>query len=231
MGRELPGLLKSYEFLRTARQLHAAKLSPTDARGLEDSIDRVFLDILKLESDDPRITSAQAEFLMSSMADLIPDADKGRALRDTCQKHLDRLGAQIASSQASTSNEHFRQRRYLDSLSDRVAVFDGEYRYVFTNKANADFHGVDAGTFVGRPNWDVISHRDFELFNKPRFDACMAGRSDAFITWHPLRDPKILYAVNMDPVRNANGQVTEFMVTSKVVSHLPIPDEMIARWP
>lgn len=85
MGRELPGLLKSYEFLRSARQMHAAKLSPIDARGLEDSIDRVFLDILKLESDDPRITAAQAEFLMSSMADLIPDVGKRRLLRDACR--------------------------------------------------------------------------------------------------------------------------------------------------
>lgn len=146
------------------------------------------------------------------------------------------MGTQIASAHVTepneqTPNEHFRQHRYLDSLSDRVAVLDAEYRYVFTNKANGDFHGVEAATFIGRPNWDVISQRDFELFNKPRFDACLAGHSDAFITWHPLRDRKVLYAVKMDPVRNANGQITELMVTSRVVSHLPIPDEMITRWP
>jgi PAS domain-containing protein len=231
MSNQLPRLLKSYEFLRSGRNIHGGKLPPGDAKGLDGSIDRLFLDILTHVSDDPRVTMAQVRFLLTSMADLIPDAEKHEALGAACQRHLNRLDVHFAPRPVNPPIAAPLQYRYLDSMRDRVAVVDAAYRYVYTNKANADFHGSDTSSFIGRPNWQVIGQRYFELFNKPRFDACFAGQSDSYIAAHPLRDPSKLHAVNVDPVLDDTGQITSILVICRDVSGLRVPAELITPMP
>jgi PAS domain-containing protein len=229
MASELMRLLQSHKFLKQALHDHASKLSRIDARDLERRMDGIFLDILEHASEHPSVTLAQARFCLSSLADLVPDANEGSALRTACLGHLDRLQQQIAKLPAKPPPPL--EYRYLDSLSDRVAVIDAEYRYVFTNEANARFHGENAVDFVGRPNWVVTGQRFFELGNKPRFDACLAGRPVSYVSAHPAGDPSKLYAVNIDPIRGAGGRIGSIVVTCRDVSDLPVPAGLIVPLP
>jgi PAS domain-containing protein len=231
MPSELHRLLKSHKFLKQALYDHGSRLSPQDALALESRMDRIFLDILQHRSDIPSVTLAQARYLLLSLADLVPDDARGEALRLACHRQLDRLQQQIAPRPAEPPMSPPLDYRYLDSLSDRAAIIDAHYRYVFTNKANADFHDESAADFVGRPSWLVTGERFFELGNKPRFDAALAGRPISYVSSHPVRDPSKLYHVNVDPIRSAAGRIMSIVVTCRDISHLPIPAELIVPLP
>jgi hypothetical protein len=228
MLKDLHRLLMSHEFLTRALHEHRSKLSQRDSVGLKSRIDRLFLDILQHASDDSRVTLAQVRFLLSNLVELVDEKEKAIVLRELCQHHLDRLVEHIKPQPAPPSlpppSDDF---RYLNSLSDRVAVIDAEYRYVFTNCANAAFHSMAAADFVGCPNWQIVGERYFERHNKARFDSCFAGGSRTIFSKHPQGDPTKIYSAKYEPVRNPDGSIYACLVTSREVSDLPIPAEFI----
>lgn len=235
---ELLRLLKSHEFLQRSLSDHGAGLSPRDAETLQTRLDRAFLDILTFSSDDPRVTVAQARFLLTTLAGLAGESEQNESLKEICQHHLARLEAQIAGltlaptppkpAPATLASLEF---RYLDSLSDRVAILDRNYRYVFTNKANGELHRLHPAAFVGRPNWDLVGDHFFEHNNKQLFDACLAGRSQSCIAAHPKGDPSTIYSASFQPIRGAGGEIDSFIVICRDVSHLRVPAELISPLP
>lgn len=63
----------------------------------------------------------------------------------------------------------------LDSIPERVAVIGLDYRYIYCNDRNAEFHNKRASDFIGKHLLDVIDLRRFETRAKPRLDQCFGG--------------------------------------------------------
>lgn len=225
MPDKLRRLLGTYEFLNEALREHRRHLPSAQSNEYESSLEGAFLEILEHDSADLRVTIAQLRFLMSRLIEMSANADTAKILGALCERHLDRLAAEAllkAKPASAPTNTEF---SYLDSLADRVAIYDADYRFKFTNNANAKFHGQDATDFVGRPSWKMTGEKFFEEISKPRFDLCLAGQSVSFITPHPTGDPSKLFAVNIDPVRLVNGAIDSFIVSCRDISNIPLPEE------
>lgn len=63
----------------------------------------------------------------------------------------------------------------LDSIPERVAVFDLDYRYIYCNKRNADFHNMRPSDFIGKHLLELIDRERFRTRAKPRMDQCFGG--------------------------------------------------------
>lgn len=63
----------------------------------------------------------------------------------------------------------------LDSLQERVAVFDLGYRYIYCNQRNAEFHNKRPSDFIGRHLLEMIDQDRFRTRAKPRIDQCFGG--------------------------------------------------------
>src|SRR5690606_5840333 len=50
----------------------------------------------------------------------------------------------------------------LDSIPERVAVIGPDYRYIYCNDRNAEFHNKRPSDFIGRHLLDMIDSRRFE---------------------------------------------------------------------
>ncbi len=128
-----------------------------------------------------------------------------------------------------SATDGVQERRYWNSLPDHVAVFDRDYRYVFTNRANAEFHNRQPEDFVNQPNWAVLGEAFFERVNRPRFDACFAGQPASYVTHHPSSDPTKLFSVKITPVHDRHNRIDKVMVTSREITDLLVPAHAILR--
>lgn len=229
MPQTLARLLESYAFLQSALKDHRFQMAADQINDFERRLDRTFLEILKHSSAEPRVTITQLRFLMTQLVGMAADPDRAAALRTLCQQHLDHLAAALATAPApSPALAHpGHEYAYLDSLRDRVALIGRDYRYKFTNAANANYHNETQQSFVGRPNWLLVSDNYFETVSKPRFDACFAGETRSFVSAHQHSNPARLFAVNFDPVRNAIGEVEAVMVSCRDVTGLEVPTELV----
>lgn len=63
----------------------------------------------------------------------------------------------------------------LDSVPERVAVVGLDYRYLYTNQPNADFHLKRPSDFIGKSLVDVMPPKLYHSRAKPRLDQCFAG--------------------------------------------------------
>lgn len=63
----------------------------------------------------------------------------------------------------------------LDSVPERVAVVGLDYRYLYTNQQNADFHLKRCSDFIGKPLVDMMTPELYHSRAKPRLDQCFAG--------------------------------------------------------
>ncbi len=218
MPDQLLRMLRSHEFLLRSLEDHAPDLTPSQRAELQHRIDGVFLDILSHETADPRITLAQVRFLLDNVLKMVANPDKGRALHELCTRHFARLEEKIAFRPAPPEPPQSREFAYLDSLSDRVAIVDTCYRYVFTNKANLEFHGKTMHDFIGRPNWEFVGWKFFEQTNKARWDACAAGRPQYFSAPHPKGDPDVIFSVKMEPITGEDGRIGSTLVVARDIS-------------
>ncbi|WP_052161228.1 PAS domain-containing protein [Hoeflea sp. BAL378] len=73
------------------------------------------------------------------------------------------------------------QELALDCLQERVAIIGLDYRYIYCNKRNADFHHKRPSDFIGRPLFEMIDMERFQTRAKPRLDQCFAG---AYISYN-----------------------------------------------
>lgn len=227
MPLNIARLLKTYEFLQTSLSDHRHQMAAVQVAEFERKLDRIFVEIVRYSSREPRVTIAQLRFLMMQLVSLAGSAERASALRTVCQQHLDQLAAMLAPDPPPPACHPTYQHAYLDSLRDRVALIDRDYRYQFTNRANADYHHQAQENFVGRPNWLMVSDAYFAGVTKPRFDACFVGESSSFISAHQAMTPRKLFAVNVDPVRDATGEINAIMVSCRDITGLDVPEELI----
>lgn len=67
------------------------------------------------------------------------------------------------------------QELVLDSIPERVAVIGLDYRYIYCNSRNAEFHNKQPSDFIGKHMLDVIDRKRFQTRAKPRIDQCFGG--------------------------------------------------------
>jgi hypothetical protein len=236
MSGQLVQLLKSHSFLQKALQQHSVEMSDHDISALQKRIDRLFLDIVRFQSDVPQVTVAQARFLLTALSEVAVERDTTqvetvKALAAACRENLDRLERQLTALCGVVEAPARDPHSYLDSLADRVSILDANYRYLFCNRANASFHKKAPGHFVGRCNSDVVGAGYFAAISKPYYDQCLAGHSLTLLVRDP-NHPTGVYSVRCNPIRDvAGGDVTSIMVMMCDVSHLPVPTEMIVPLP
>jgi PAS domain-containing protein len=229
MPDNLIKLLKSYEFLNSALHEHGARMTEHESSSIESRKADLFLDIVRHQSREPRITVAQARFLLANFL-TCDQPDEAKALREACDRHLMRLEKQVREISRRTPPRDHMNFELFDSMSDRVTVLDRDYRYIFTNRANADFHSERQADFIGRPNWQVTSQRYFETVTKPLVDACLAGQSRFLITPHPNR-PSSIFSATFDAMRSTKGTITGVIAVSRDVSALDLPASAIVPLP
>jgi len=67
------------------------------------------------------------------------------------------------------------QELVLDSIPERVAVIGLDYRYIYCNRRNAEFHNKQPSDFLGKHMLDIIDQKRFQTRAKPRIDQCFGG--------------------------------------------------------
>ena len=233
----LPRLLKTYEFLSRALVEHGPRLGPSVIVELETERDQTFVEILTHVAADPRVTLAQLEFILSNLDRYVSDPAVLPSVQAACARHLKLLARQVQRLQATAAvprpenpvgngAHNAGDFSSLDLISDRAAVLDLDFRYVFCNRANADFHRTPASEFIGRLNPEIVGDTYFRTTGRPRYEQCFAGKPLSFVSSHPLRDVSHLYSVTLDPVRDGIGRVFGVLVVARDVSHLPLPPEL-----
>lgn len=179
MTDTLSRLLSSYEFLHLALVEHGSRMDTHEARRLRVELARAFSKIVAYSSQDVRVTVTQVRFIIANLERASIDPGVIRELQLACIQHLDRIAEYVEATTTPAKpveGPRFKTRRRrpsilteenfrpLDVLGDRASVFDTEFRYIFTNVANARFHREPASAFVGRPNSSIADPKVFESF-------------------------------------------------------------------
>jgi PAS domain-containing protein len=228
--------LQTYRLIDSAIERNRYHLLAEQRRELEIERERVLLDILSHDGTDARVAVAQLEFIVMGLEQLAGDTIDSARLVEACQLILRRLAPESASTvraaQLPGPGERpawhlsaFRNgtldasdRRFLDSLSDRVGLLDLEYRYLYTNAANARHHGKDAADFVGRTSASMVGDGLFRNHTKPMFDAAFAGRSTSVVVaQHAGADARI-YSTQFDPVIGPNGRCMAVLAVARDIT-------------
>lgn len=228
MSAKLNRLIHSYDFLTGHRSEVSGGATAVEAATLENEIATCLCEMLAIEPDNLSSAISQTRALTAAICDRASDREATESLRNICDGHLDRLRDQLIALSARQPMPS--ELQCLDSLSERVALFDTNYRYTYTNAANCEFHNEPAGNFIGRPNWAVVGDLYFEKLNKVRFDACYTGKRISYYNGHPSA-PGRVFSVTFDPAFDQSGRVTGALVTSRDVSLLPIPINLILPMP
>lgn len=228
MSAKLDRLIHSLDFLTAHRGDVAGFVHAVEAAALENEIANCLSEVLAVEPDDVSSAISQTRALTAAICDRSPDPKTTDSLRSICDGHLDRLREQLIGLNVRRPMPS--EYQCLDSLSERVGYFDTNYRYTYTNAANCEFHKEPVGNFIGRPNWTIVGDRYFEKINKDRFDACYAGKRISYYNGHPNALGRV-FSVTFDPAFDSSGRVTGALVTSRDVSLLPIPANLILPMP
>lgn len=237
---ELHRLLKLHEFLNASLIEHPGDTPlSTNIRRHRDS---VLFDIATLSTTDPRVLGLQVGFLIKCLSSLSRDAALADVLREACERQLQLLTGAISprnlrADRDKTLRESSRRVRRdighsfacLDALTDRAAVVGRDYRYIYVNRANADYHRTTSESFIGVANWQLTGEAFFAKVNKPRLDACFAGQPMSYFSVHPGRDK--VHWIKMDPLRDGAGEVVGAVAILRDASMLPVPPELVSSPP
>ena len=107
----------------------------------------------------------------------------------------------------------------LDCLQERVVIIGLDYRYIYCNKRNAEFHRKRPSEFIGKPLFELIDMERFQTRAKPNLDRCFAGNAlsyDYEVTDASGRMIKV--NCRMTPFSGADGSIAGAML---VVSNHP----------
>lgn len=95
----------------------------------------------------------------------------------------------------------------LDILPDRIGVITRDYRYLYSNQANADFLGRTPLSMVGCHVSEFIGEESFKALAKPAFDKCFAGAVVDYMH-HGRRDnPDFTTRCRLTPLRASNKEI------------------------
>lgn len=245
MPQELRRLLNSHEFLQQAIKEHGAGFSSTELDRVRRECDRIFFELVNYSSTHAEITLAQLNFLLLSLVELASDKSQGEILRRSCLATAQRLATSAPPKSAkappptgdNTAAPALnpvvtpREERLLNSITDRAAICDRDYRYLFVNKANAAFHNLTPADFIGRKIDTVVGKKIFRKLTKPTVDRCIAGESFSLTVGYKSPDKAQTFAAQFAPIRNESGEVVAAMVISRDVTAFPVEPESVWTLP
>lgn len=175
--------------------------------------------ILAHHAVDRREIDCQIRFLSTLMDQHADDIDSMKkyktAMLALFDRYLDEAGGDgvIAKAGTRSGNDASPQEMLLDSLEERVGVIGLDYRYIFTNERNAQFHQVRPAAFIGRHIEEFIGAERFENRVKAKLDQCFAGTSLDY--GYEITDANgQAYAVHcrMTPFRDTSCQIAGAIV-------------------
>ena len=205
MPHEISRLLKSHEFVQQAISDYHSVLTDTHLDELLKERERLFDELVRYSSPHRQVTLVQLKFMLAGMADLVADKRKSKRMLKECLAVAQRLAGEAPISTLSANLPH--ELRLLDNLTDRVAVADRNYRYLYTNKANAAFHSKTPADILGKTAVMVVGKRRFEEITAPTFEKCFAGQSLTIPVTYLRGKRKVTYSLSCEPVRNDRGNV------------------------
>lgn len=95
----------------------------------------------------------------------------------------------------------------LDGLPDRVGVITTDYRYLYTNNANAKYLGRTAFSMVGSHVSEFIGDEGFQLQAKPAFDKCFAGEKVDYVHHGRFASRVFETRCRLTPLRSGNDHI------------------------
>lgn len=242
MPHELTRLLSSYRFLQQALVEHRGSMTDANIRDLTSELEDVFASLVDYSSPHKQVTLLQSTFLLSSMSDMVPDRAQAAKLLKKCLSNARRLAGPDAPAleppmrdapceTAATALLAPREARLLNSLSDRASICGRDYRYMFTNRANATFHGKTPDEMVGKPAIKFVGQRRFEEVSKPTLEKCFAGQSISFPISYSSGARTMTYSISCEPVRNDDGDVVAALCICRNISSYAIISDVLYEMP
>lgn len=95
----------------------------------------------------------------------------------------------------------------LDGLPDRVGVITTDYRYLYTNQANAAYLGRTPLSMVGAHVSEFIGDEGFYAQAKPAFDRCFAGEEVDYVHHGCLASRTFETRCRLTPLRSNKRQI------------------------
>ncbi len=231
MFNKLKRLIETYAFLADCRNADQYRAFPDHARDIERRITTLVREIVSLEPADPAEACAQARIVVAALSATEPESAIASYLKKICDNHLSRFEVQVTeAAPASRATLLPHDWSAFDLLTERVGVLDRDYRYVLTNKSNAEFHRTEAQAFVGVPNYVVVGDGHFRI-HKSRFDACLAGERLTTYSCHPFTDKDRVFSNTLSPAYDAEGRVIAAIVTCREVPREAVPANLLLPTP
>ncbi len=225
---KLSHLLDRYRFADTAIRNHSEGMLPTDRAIIRAERAEAFSSLLETASGEPAIAIVQLRALVRSLANSGRDREVTMRLVTMAERHLDELGRAYESApqpqlpprspmDCSYGWPGEAELRAMDKDVNRVAIIGSDYRYLYSNPANAVFHGVAPTSLVGKPLWETTTAEFFESVSKPVFDRCFAGHPTAFVSSHPGRDASQIFSAHLSPIQDRQGKTIAALGTMRLV--------------
>ncbi|TCL73900.1 PAS domain-containing protein [Rhizobium sp. BK251] len=123
--------------------------------------------------------------------------------------------SQSAASEKPTSTDvtSILNAVILDSLPDRVAVITRDYRYLYSNPANATYLNCKPVELIGRHVVEFVGEERFERRAKAKLDACLAGEQLDYTYDLDLPDGRSKTArCRMTPLRTNENEIIGVLI-------------------
>ncbi|MGE0700998.1 MAG: PAS domain-containing protein [Hyphomicrobiaceae bacterium] len=226
--------LNRYRFADTAIRKHFEAMLPTDRAMLEAERAEAFSRLLETTSGEPAIAVVQLRALVHCLANSGLDRELTTRLVTMAERHLDELGHALhrrtppPHPPLDDGNGWLSDAglRALNADVNRVAIIGSDYRYLYSNPANATFHGAPPTSLVGKPLWETTSAEFFANVSKPVFDRCFAGHHAAFVSHHPGRDVSQVFSAHLSPILDRQGKTIAALGTMRLVDYPSSPSSL-----
>ena len=236
MPANLRRLLSSHDFFTQAINDRTASMGEDHLKSLKLERDRIFERIITYASNHPEITIAQVNYLLSELVELSADRHQAMRLEGACRDAMSRL------AEPRLAGRHRRmhlettiglplsdwERCILDSLTDRAAIVDREFRYLYCNKSNAAFQGYAQTDLIGRNAREILGEHRFETVSRAIMEECFTGRSVTRTITYRAGQRTITFSTKCEPLFE-NGAVVGGICIARDVTTLAVKPDVVYR--
>lgn len=223
MEAPMLGLLET--FARKCRQLKQAVAGGHDdlVRALDRELEPMIDDILSYRAETREDMLIQLQFLNGLIRDEADDKSSvirrsaamsmlfDRYLRNSStggdrssQPALHRTNGSFAFEMP---DQPLFNEAVLDSLPDRVGVITRDYRYLYSNQANAQFLSHTTLSMIGCHVSDFIGEESFRTMAKPAFERCFRGDKVDYLHEGRRNSRSFTTRCRMSPLRGASNEI------------------------
>ncbi|OLP61485.1 hypothetical protein BJF93_00690 [Xaviernesmea oryzae] len=201
-----------------------------DVVRLDSEIQPLLNAILEVRCSDPCARSLQMVFL----ADLIRAHAQDASLVIDHADRLEQLVRRDAVTDSRSSGAGRSERvgeggveqigidLVLDALPDRVAIITCDYRYLYSNAANARHLGVKPLQLIGRHLVEFVGETLFADRIRGHLDKCFLGETADYVTTREFQGRMIRRRCRMIPFRHAHGSpIVGAVILLQDLSDLP----------